>query len=165
MKRRLGLDLSPGGGEETPLDRAGFKGLLQAQESPALCKHANIIVLGKAIASATAPLEVHKNPTALYKDRALSMLGAFRTSSLFILECLGAGDGTDAHAGVAGGSVAGSAADMFILGPLMMDSERRASIGITSPARLPVGGEGGFASRLPEFSAPGSCVVNAALLG
>ena len=143
------------------MDKAGFEELLRGLGQPALCKVANTIVLGKAVAAATAPQEVQKNSKALYKDRALSMLSAFRTSSIFILECLGAGDGMGACAGATGGS----AAAMFILGPLMMDSKRRASIGVASPARLPVGGEGGFVSHLPEFASPRSGVVNAALLG
>ena len=161
VKRRLGLNLSADGGEETPVDKAGFEELLRGFGQPALCKVANTIVFGKAVAAATAPQEVQKNSKALYKDRALSMLSAFRTSSIFILECLGAGDGMGACAGATGGS----AAAMFILGPLMMDSKRRASIGVASPARLPVGGEGGFVSHLPEFASPRSGVVNAALLG
>jgi hypothetical protein len=120
-----------------------FAGLGQSER----VKVAKLLLLRKGIAAATAPLEVLKPPDGLYKDRALSMLAVFNRSSLFILECLGSGD--ERH-GEAGGAPPGSAAAMFILGPLMMDTARRQQIGVQVPS--------GLGSGLPRAAPRGTCV-------
>jgi hypothetical protein len=102
------------------------------------------------------------------------MLAVFKRSSLFILECLGSGDGRadegDIADGEAGGGTSGSAAAMFILGPLIMDTERRQLIGVLVTGGLGSGlpraaPKGAFVSQLSDLAQQEESATATALAG
>ena len=108
------------------------------------------------------------------KALAFAWLDVFKRSSLFILECLGSGDGRagegDMAGDEAGGDTSGSAAAMFILGPLLMDAERRQLIGVPATSGLGPGlpraaPKGAFVSQLSDFAQQEEGVTATALAG
>jgi hypothetical protein len=157
-----------------PLKWEEFGELFAGLDQGDRIKVAKLLLLRQGRVAATAPLEVHKAPGGLYRDRALSMLAVFNRLSLFILECLCSGDGRIGQGDMTGGEpvggTSGSAAAMCVLGPLMMDAARRQLIGVPAPSGIGSGlpraaPRGTFVSQLSDLAQKEESAAAAALAG
>jgi len=140
------------------LDRPGFEALLSDLSPAGHCRFWSLLKLRSGVAAATKPLAPCIKPgRALFKGHTLGALSIFIKNATILMDYFGSWDGADLEhpsgvlvddAVATDGSIVtplvaalrmdrpggGSAAAMFLLGPMIMTWELRTEFGSTAPA-------------------------------